>query len=74
MIDHVLKAADQKTSDGQKEVRVARILLYKIFYDHTDQGVLAFMIQLLRTFDLQKQPRRFALLAIWNFISCFRIT
>ncbi|CAK9270062.1 unnamed protein product [Sphagnum jensenii] len=57
MIDHVLKAADQKTSDGQKEVRVARILLYKIFYDHTDQGVLAFMIQLLRTFDLQKQPR-----------------
>ncbi|CAM6028202.1 unnamed protein product [Sphagnum balticum] len=57
IIDHVLKAADQKTSDGQKEVRVARILLYKIFYDHTDQGVLAFMIRLLRTFDLQKQPR-----------------
>ncbi|KAH9567681.1 hypothetical protein CY35_03G038000 [Sphagnum magellanicum] len=57
MIDHVLKAADWKTSDGQKEARVARILLYKIFYDHTDQGVLAFMIRLLRTFDLQKQPR-----------------
>lgn len=57
MLDYILKVADRDTSEGQKEVRVARILLYKVFYDQTENGVLPFIFRLIKNFDVQKQPR-----------------
>lgn len=61
MLDYILKVADRDTSEGQKEVRVARILLYKVFYDQTENGILPFIFRLIKNFDVQKQPRRHAL-------------
>ncbi|XP_024382213.2 uncharacterized protein [Physcomitrium patens] len=57
MLDYILKAADRNSSEGQQEVRVARILLYKVFYDHTENGILPFICRLIKTFDIHKQPR-----------------
>lgn len=59
MLDYILKASDPNTSEGQQEIRVARILLYKVFYDHTDNGILPFIFKLMKTFDIHKQPRRY---------------
>ncbi|KAG0582042.1 hypothetical protein KC19_3G029100 [Ceratodon purpureus] len=57
MLDYILKASDPNTNDGQQEIRVARILLYKVFYDHTEHGILPFIFRLMKTFDIHKQPR-----------------
>lgn len=59
MLDYVLKAADRTTAEGQQEVRVARILLFKVFYDQTEDGILPFIFRLMKTFDVHKQPRRY---------------
>ncbi|KAJ7552478.1 hypothetical protein O6H91_06G056900 [Diphasiastrum complanatum] len=56
MLDIVLKARNC-SSDAEQDVRVARILLFKVFYDQTESGVLHLIHQLIRTFDMHKQPR-----------------
>ena len=46
--------------DDAKELYTARILLYKLFYDQTDQGMTQFLLNLIKTFDTHKQPKRFS--------------
>lgn len=58
MLDLVLKDAKDKSGSERQEARVTRILLYKIFYDQTEQGTFQFLLHLLKSFDIHKQPRR----------------
>ncbi|XP_008234806.1 PREDICTED: uncharacterized protein LOC103333691 [Prunus mume] len=53
MLDLVLKLLPENS----KEPQTARILLYKLFYDQTDEGMTHFLINLLKAFDTHKQPR-----------------
>ncbi|KAI3888490.1 hypothetical protein MKX03_015120 [Papaver bracteatum] len=53
MLDLVLKLFPEDS----KEPQTARILLYKIFYDQTDQGMTQFLINLIRNFNNRKQPK-----------------
>ncbi|CAM8896515.1 unnamed protein product [Rhodiola kirilowii] len=53
MLDTVFKLAP----DGSREGHTARILLYKLFYDQTDQGLTQFVLCLMKSFDINKQPK-----------------
>ncbi|KAK1577022.1 hypothetical protein Q3G72_018520 [Acer saccharum] len=53
MLDLVLKLLPEDS----KEPQTARILLYKLFYDQTDQGVTQFLLNLIKAFDTHKQPK-----------------
>ncbi|KAF5451134.1 hypothetical protein F2P56_031424 [Juglans regia] len=53
MLDLVLKLLPEES----KEPRTTRILLYKLFYDQTDQGITQFLLNLIRMFDTHKQPK-----------------
>ncbi|OVA16539.1 Timeless protein [Macleaya cordata] len=53
MLDLVLKLFPEDS----KEPQTARILLYKIFYDQTDQGMTQFLVNLIKSFDTHKQPK-----------------
>ena len=57
MLDLVLKLS----LEDSKEPQTARILLYKLFYDQTDQGMTHFLLNLIKSFDSHKQPKRFPL-------------
>ncbi|XP_020522240.1 uncharacterized protein LOC18433200 isoform X1 [Amborella trichopoda] len=54
VLDLILKLFPE---DYAKESQTARILLYKIFYDQTDQGITHFLLNLIRGFDTHKQPK-----------------
>lgn len=54
MLDLVLKLLPEDS----KEPQTARILLYKLFYDQTDEGLTHFLLNLFRSFDTHKQPKR----------------
>ncbi|XP_068665351.1 uncharacterized protein [Aristolochia californica] len=43
--------------EDSREPQTARILLYKIFYDQTDQGMTHFLLNLLRSFDTHNQSK-----------------
>ncbi|XP_021295364.1 protein timeless homolog isoform X3 [Herrania umbratica] len=43
--------------EDSKEPRTARILLYKLFYDQTDQGMTQFLLSLIKVFNSRKQPK-----------------
>ncbi|XP_008802054.2 protein timeless homolog [Phoenix dactylifera] len=53
MLDLVLKLLPEDA----KEPRTARILLYKLFYDQTEQGLTQFLLNLFKSFDTHKQPK-----------------
>ncbi|XP_048496854.1 uncharacterized protein LOC104888327 isoform X3 [Beta vulgaris subsp. vulgaris] len=53
MLDLVLKVMPEKS----KEPQTARIILYKLFYDQTDQGLTQFLLKMVRSFDAHKQPK-----------------
>ncbi|KAL5568467.1 hypothetical protein UlMin_025042 [Ulmus minor] len=53
MLDLVLKVSPEDS----KESQTARILLYKLFYDQTDQGLTQFLLNLLKSFDTHKQAK-----------------
>ncbi|KAH7853622.1 hypothetical protein Vadar_004796 [Vaccinium darrowii] len=53
MLDLVLKASPEDS----KEPQTARILLYKLFYDQTDQGMTQFLFNQIRSFDIHKQAK-----------------
>ncbi|XP_022957786.1 protein timeless homolog isoform X2 [Cucurbita moschata] len=53
MLDLVLKLLPEDS----KEPQTARILLYKLFYDQTDQGITQFLLNLLKSFNTHKQPK-----------------
>lgn len=56
MLDLVLKSLPEDL----KESQTARILLYKLFYDQTDQGLTQFLLNLIKMLDTHKQPKRFS--------------
>lgn len=58
MLDLVLKSLPEDS----KESQTARILLYKLFYDQTDQGLTQFLLNLIKMLDTHKQTKRFSLL------------
>ncbi|EOY23387.1 Timeless family protein, putative isoform 1 [Theobroma cacao] len=43
--------------EDSKEPRTARMLLYKLFYDQTDQGMTQFLLNLIKMFNSRKQPK-----------------
>ena len=45
--------------EDSREAQTARVLLYKLFYDQTEQGLTQFLLNLFRSFDTHKQPKRF---------------
>ncbi|WJX20662.1 hypothetical protein P8452_10190 [Trifolium repens] len=51
MLDLVLKMLPEDS----KEPQTARILLYKLFYDQTEEGMTQFLLNLIKTFDTHKQ-------------------
>ncbi|GAV84903.1 TIMELESS domain-containing protein/TIMELESS_C domain-containing protein [Cephalotus follicularis] len=53
ILDLVLKILPEDS----KEPQTARILLYKLFYDQTDQGMTQFLLNLVKTFDTHKQAK-----------------
>ncbi|KAH9677438.1 Timeless family protein [Citrus sinensis] len=53
MVDLVLKSLPEDS----KEPQTARILLYKLFYDQTDQGLTQFLLNLIKMLDTHKQPK-----------------
>ncbi|KAJ4875737.1 timeless family protein [Raphanus sativus] len=53
LLDLVLKLLPEDS----REAFTVRILLYKLFYDQTDQGMCQFILNLVRSFDAHKQPR-----------------
>ncbi|KAF6162098.1 hypothetical protein GIB67_008227 [Kingdonia uniflora] len=54
MLDLVFKVLPEENS---KEPQTARVLLYKIFYDQTDQGMTQFLLNLIKSFNNRKQPK-----------------
>ncbi|XP_030548620.2 protein timeless homolog isoform X2 [Rhodamnia argentea] len=52
-LDLVLKLLPENS----REPQTARVLLYKLFYDQTDQGMTHFLLNLVKSFDVHKQPR-----------------
>ncbi|CAL5364455.1 unnamed protein product [Camellia sinensis] len=53
MLDLVLKVSPEDSKDPQ----TARILLYKLFYDQTDQGMTQFLLNQIKSFDTHKQAK-----------------
>ncbi|KAH7651526.1 timeless protein [Dioscorea alata] len=53
MLDTVLKLLPEDS----KESHTARVLLYKIFYDQTEEGLTQFLLNLFKSFDTHKQPK-----------------
>ncbi|KAL1069715.1 hypothetical protein V6Z11_D12G284600 [Gossypium hirsutum] len=43
--------------EDSKEPLTARILLYKLFYDQTDQGMTQFILNQIKMFNSRKQPK-----------------
>ncbi|WCJ36759.1 timeless family protein [Euphorbia peplus] len=55
MLDLVLKSLPEHS----REPQTARVLLYKLFYDQTDQGMTQFLLSQIKTFDTHKQPKSY---------------
>ncbi|XP_042038016.1 uncharacterized protein LOC121783898 [Salvia splendens] len=53
MLDLVLK----QSLEDSKEPQTARILLYKLFYDQTEEGMTRFLLNLIKSFDTHKQSK-----------------
>lgn len=54
MLDLVLK----ESPEDSDEPRTARALLYKLFYDQTEEGMTHFLLNLIKSFDTHKQSKR----------------
>ncbi|KAF7821199.1 protein timeless-like protein isoform X1 [Senna tora] len=54
---HILDLILQLFPEDFKEPQTARILLYKLFYDQTAEGMTQFLLNLMKTFDAHKQPK-----------------
>jgi len=60
MLDLILKLLPEDS----KEPQTARILLYKLTYDQTEEGMTQFLLNLMKNFDTHKQPKRFDLVIL----------
>lgn len=56
MLDLVLKQSPEDST----EPKTARILLYKLFYDQTEEGMTQFLFNMIKSFDTHKQAKRFS--------------
>ncbi|KAK3137961.1 hypothetical protein QOZ80_5AG0362620 [Eleusine coracana subsp. coracana] len=56
MIDMIYLVIKLLPKDS-RESQTARVLLYKLFYDQTEQGLTQFLLNLFRSFDSHKQPK-----------------
>lgn len=54
--------------DDSRESQTARVLLYKLFYDQTEQGLTQFLLNLFRSFDTHKQPKRFVQVILFGYL------
>lgn len=54
MLELVLK----QSPEDSKEHRTSRILLYKLFYDQTEEGMTQFLLTQIKSFDTHKQAKR----------------
>ncbi|XP_059067114.1 uncharacterized protein LOC131079685 isoform X2 [Cryptomeria japonica] len=59
ILDLVLKISRNSLRETEQEDRTARILLYKVFYDQTEEGITHFLLTLIKSFDIHKQPRSY---------------
>ncbi|XP_055825536.1 uncharacterized protein LOC129894059 isoform X2 [Solanum dulcamara] len=55
MLELVLK----QSPEDSKEHRTSRILLYKLFYDQTEEGMTQFLLNQIRSFDTHKQAKSY---------------
>ncbi|KAL6509275.1 hypothetical protein OROGR_022585 [Orobanche gracilis] len=53
MLDLVLK----QSPEDSREPQTARILLYKLFYNQTEEGMTRFLLNLIKSFDAHKQSK-----------------
>lgn len=53
MLDLVLKQSHEESMEPQ----TARVLLYKLFYDQTEEGMTHFLFNMIKSFDTHKQAR-----------------
>ncbi|KAL6533264.1 hypothetical protein OROMI_027376 [Orobanche minor] len=53
MLDLVLK----QSPEDSREPQTARVLLYKLFYDQTEEGMTRFLLNLIKSFDAHKQSK-----------------
>lgn len=59
ILDLVLRVSRNGSREREHEARTARILLYKVFYDQTENGISVFLRTLIKSFDYHKQPRSY---------------
>ncbi|CAI9092343.1 OLC1v1027545C1 [Oldenlandia corymbosa var. corymbosa] len=52
-LDLVLK----KSPEDSMEPKTARVLLYKLFYDQTDEGMTQSLLNMIKSFDVHKQAK-----------------
>ncbi|XP_031093945.1 interaptin [Ipomoea triloba] len=55
MLDLVL----EQSPENSKENKTTRILLYKLFYDQTDEGMTLFILNQIKSFDTHKQAKSY---------------
>ncbi|RAL51437.1 hypothetical protein DM860_010939 [Cuscuta australis] len=55
MLDLVLKQSPEDSNENQ----TTRILLYKLFYDQTDEGMTQFILNQIKSFDTHKQAKSY---------------
>ncbi|XP_015067443.1 protein timeless homolog [Solanum pennellii] len=55
MLELVLK----QSPEDSKEHRTSRILLYKLFYDQTEEGMTQFLLTQIKSFDTHKQAKSY---------------
>ncbi|KAK4362997.1 hypothetical protein RND71_018238 [Anisodus tanguticus] len=55
MLELVLK----QSPEDSKEHQTARILLYKLFYDQTEEGMTQFLLNQIKSFDTHKQSKSY---------------
>nr|XP_016502517.1 PREDICTED: protein timeless homolog isoform X2 [Nicotiana tabacum] len=55
----MLEMALKQSPEDSKEHQTARILLYKLFYDQTDEGMTQFLLNQIKSFDTHKQAKSY---------------
>ncbi|GFP81047.1 protein timeless homolog [Phtheirospermum japonicum] len=65
MLDLVLK----QSSEDSKEPQTVRVLLYKLFYDQTEEGMTQFLLNLIKSFDAHKQSKS----DLANLLECMHV-
>ncbi|XP_047265359.1 protein timeless homolog isoform X1 [Capsicum annuum] len=55
----ILELVLKQSPEDSKEHRTARILLYKLFYDQTEEGMTHFLLNQIKSFDTHKQAKSY---------------